>query len=359
MEELNTKHLEKNNTNTNDVLVDIPTSREEYLNDNVKTGYGSMNFRLPLPTNRKAENMRNKLVKLKDRDRSLNLWYLPSYDKEMIKHGKSIKSKTTVFLIHGSMANGLQYTSIVGDLMKLHYNIVVYDLYGCGASEKPHKYEAYNTLNHLEDLIAVYNMYNTEENILIGHSYGTSLIGKFIRFREECLTELKDAHDDHVDKVDNNKVILLGTAFDMEKGAHPIFKLPVCILNCLSSYLSDQFIKLAFSEATVEDNKKLMQMYNKENDMTVCKYFYQQFEWASADEWKALSTVDVLILQGKDDKITPTEKSDELFHFLQSNQSTNTRKEYKVLDECGHMILMEKSTEISELIAEFLKDSLE
>ena len=280
------------------------------------------------------------------------------------------------------MATYKQYYGIINGLLSYDYNIVTFDYYGCGDSDKPYHHDAYNTTNHHEDILAIYNKYHTTTNILIGHSYGTTQIARLLSKIDNTTNATSNTTSNTTNATtttssnttSNIKVILLGTAYQLPNGGHPIFKLPVCILSLLSSYLSSQFVKVAFSSNTSDDIKNISKSISGKNNMTVVKYFYTQFEWATSSDWEALKDIDVLILQGKDDLITTEDNSSELFHFLNSISSSsssdsgnsdgsgsgsgdctsNSRIVYTVIDDCGHMLLLEKAEAVTSAIIDFL-----
>jgi|LauGreSBDMM110SN_4_FD.fasta_scaffold123310_3 pimeloyl-ACP methyl ester carboxylesterase len=74
------------------------------------------------------------------------------------------------------MATYKQYYGLINGFMKFDYNIVTYDHYGCGDSDKPYIKESYNTNSHLDDFYFLFNKYSTEKNIIVGHSYGTCIV---------------------------------------------------------------------------------------------------------------------------------------------------------------------------------------
>ena len=161
----------------------------------------------------------------------------------------------------------------------------------------------------------------------------------------------------------NTKIVLLGSAYELPNGGHPIFKLPVCILSLLSSYLSKQFVKIAFSKKTTDTIKAISSSISGKNDMTICKYFYTQFEWVTSSEWEALCAYDVLLLQGKEDMITTEDNCNELYHFLKNKNTSSiiiindNRILYNVIEDSGHMILLEKADVVTNSIVDFLETS--
>ena len=58
--------------------------------------------------------------------------------------------------------------------------------------------------------------------------------------------------------------------------------------------------------------------------MYVCKAFYQQFEWAVAEQWRSVSKYPVLVCQGDDDKVTPITGAENLVKLLQEQFDSST-----------------------------------
>ena len=60
--------------------------------------------------------------------------------------------------------------------------------------------------------------------------------------------------------------------------------------------------------------------------MYVCKSFYQQFEWAEEQHWRAVSCLPVLICQGDEDVVTTMDGAQNLIKLLTHLQSKGTEK---------------------------------
>ena len=76
--------------------------------------------------------------------------------------------RATVFFVHGSMANYMQFEDLITKLRN-YYNVVAWDAYGCGGSDKPVGWEEYSADEHLEDVKAMIQKYKTSKNHLICH----------------------------------------------------------------------------------------------------------------------------------------------------------------------------------------------
>ena len=124
--------------------------------------------------------------------------------------------------------------------------------------------------------------------------------------------------------------------------------------------------------------------------MYVCKSFYQQFEWAEEQHWKAVSCLPVLICQGDDDTVTTMDGAQNLLKLLLHQNSTtdketitrgaeqatsttkvpvqplpqplpfknttNSESRFRlvVINKAGHSLLEEQPTQIASYMEEFI-----
>lgn len=189
------------------------------------------------------------------------------------------KKETTIFFIHGSMASFKQFDSLIQEYEQ-HFNVVAYDALGCGRSDKPADPliwgESHYTCNNLLlDFIEIWQRFSTAKNIIIGHSFGTALAAKFYRYLVAKLeTDISQLLG----------TILLGTTSSLPSGGHPIFYLPVWILDLMQESLSKSFAELAFSQNTDSKIISTSRQTSSQNKMYVCKSFYSNFVWADEDD---------------------------------------------------------------------------
>ena len=146
-------------------------------------------------------------------------------------------------------------------------------------------------------------------------------------------------------------VVLLGTTESLPPGGHPVFKLPICVLQLMRSYLSEGFLQRAFSPATPYERRvELAGVTSGKNEMYVCKFFYTNFTWAGASDWSALMCP-ALVLSGADDQITTVEGARSLFaHYF----ATDKRSRMVVLESAGHQLMQEKPEACADAIKDFL-----
>ena len=98
------------------------------------------------------------------------------------------KNHTSILLIHGSMASLEQYNYQFDYIIQNRpdINIIAYDTYGCGKSDKNlDDFEAYNTKELELDMLAVFDKFKRKKNIVVGHSYGTSMCLRLSYLRQD------------------------------------------------------------------------------------------------------------------------------------------------------------------------------
>ena len=180
----------------------------------------------------------------------LSLVEIDSTHKLNIMHSKcedDCASDTTIFFIHGSMGALTQFSDLIA-AYKGRVNIVAYDAIGCGESEKPTAHAAYSTEGLTANAIQIFDMYATAKNILVGHSYGTAQVARLCAHVHEQSTK-SEAPAAAISKIISG-IILLGTAAFFPKGgcsAFAIFSLPLFVLNPMQKWMSNSYVKMAYS----------------------------------------------------------------------------------------------------------------
>mmetsp|Transcript_12317 Transcript_12317/g.18671 ORF Transcript_12317/g.18671 Transcript_12317/m.18671 type:complete len:289 (-) Transcript_12317:200-1066(-) len=256
-----------------------------------------------------------------------------------LQYSRHSNSDTTLFFVHGSMASFVQFIDII-TAFQSDYNIVAYDYYGCGGSDKPVGWEEYSPDEHLTDLVCIVEKYKTAKNYFISHSFGTSqsirLYSRLRSMQALCI----------------DGIVLMGTTLDIPGGKAGLFMLPVFVLNWMQPYLSAKFIDMAFHENTPASVKDLAKMQSNMNEMHVCQAFYRQFKWCSMKEVEDIQCP-VLVLQGEGDRITPVEGARELYQVLQACNQCECSME--VLPNCGHQMMQEDAAAVISRISSFLE----
>ena len=107
---------------------------------------------------------------------------IKSFDGLNIKYWiqKKNPKKPFLFFIHGLGGNSTAWNNIIETLENLDYSMIKIDLRGHGMSDKPFKRKCYLLENHITDIRYILNKEKIGEAIFLGHSYGGSIILKYL-----------------------------------------------------------------------------------------------------------------------------------------------------------------------------------
>mmetsp|Transcript_63073 Transcript_63073/g.131101 ORF Transcript_63073/g.131101 Transcript_63073/m.131101 type:complete len:314 (+) Transcript_63073:281-1222(+) len=244
--------------------------------------------------------------------RSIHLLHLVAPDTK--DGGTPDSEKITYFFVHGSMATMQQFEGQITGLAATS-DIVAWDAYGCGKSPKPWEWDAYSHKEHYQDLETIFETYRGPRNVVVGHSYGASMA-----------LQLASAHARDQDKPIVS-VVCIGPGFGPKhypSGSIRLFRYPLVLLQLLAPLLRMGFLQRAVHAVTLErktaTHDRLVARILASaggNPMHVCKAFYQQMEWTTAEELAPLAAP-VLILVGEGDRMIPPAYSQALADTLLS-----------------------------------------
>jgi pimeloyl-ACP methyl ester carboxylesterase len=172
------------------------------------------------------------------------------------------KEPVTIFLIHGAMASWQQFRLIIPRLSE-HFHVVSFDAYGCGDSPKPkHDESAFATEELFEDLLEIYLRYKGPQNLLVGHSFGSSQIMRLAHYLQQS-----EAFHTHTRTYPNPPppsdllgLVLLASAYHVPDGGNPVFNLPLPVLNLIKPMISQVFKSKAIDKhadrVIIQDNAR-------------------------------------------------------------------------------------------------------
>ncbi|MHA1784334.1 MAG: alpha/beta fold hydrolase [Candidatus Helarchaeota archaeon] len=141
-----------------------------------------------------------------------------------------------------------------------------------------------------------------------------------------------------------NGIILIGTGAKLT------------VMQMIFDFLSsdyESFIKMgtsfAFSKKT--KNKELIKKYQEISKLT--QGFITRADFQACNQFDVMNEINkinlpALIITGSDDKLTPVKYANYLAQKIKS-------AEMHIIDEAGHLVNMEKSTEVNEIIERFLQ----
>jgi pimeloyl-ACP methyl ester carboxylesterase len=261
---------------------------------------------------------------------------------------------TTVFFIHGAGGRAEQWLELIKLFMHEcpHYHLVALDLAGHGRSWKPAAETdtgtdtVYTTASFVADVIAVFDQYCTDTNIIVGHSMGSTIAMQTVHYLQQRAVStssssssstttstatatatgtatVTDADADADVKLNDSScsstlrlpeisLVLIGTAASVPdaSGAN-IFCCCPCFLECLRPLISAKSRELIFApgiDASLVDREVRV---TNQNPMYVVRSMIRQLKWSTADIHNHI-TVPVLILQGDSDLLMPMESAQQL-----------------------------------------------
>mmetsp|Transcript_17483 Transcript_17483/g.29036 ORF Transcript_17483/g.29036 Transcript_17483/m.29036 type:complete len:293 (-) Transcript_17483:2985-3863(-) len=252
-----------------------------------------------------------------------------------------------VFL-HGTCASSLQYDGLLrslasglpaGTVLDCH----LYDAISCGKSPLLKDWEAYHTDQSVLDLKAIVDtkLDKSIPTIFVGHSYAPSVIIRYL----------------HSHGVPSNAkgCIFLSSAMagdlnPIPNGGHPIFMLPVFLLQCLQPSMTKSFVELAYHPNTSADLIQAANESNSGNDMYMAKAHHTHHLWITSDECASLhEKVAILVLHGKQDRILPADAGQCLADSVKA-------KRFVEVEETSHQVMEEKPAEVARHILDLLKE---
>mmetsp|Transcript_45392 Transcript_45392/g.106606 ORF Transcript_45392/g.106606 Transcript_45392/m.106606 type:complete len:308 (-) Transcript_45392:174-1097(-) len=263
--------------------------------------------------------------------------------------GASESERVTYFFVHGSMATMQQFEGQITALRDTS-EIVAWDMYGCGKSPKPYEWDAYSHKEQYQDLLTIYDTYAGKRNIVVGHSYGSSM-------SLQLASERGQQHEKPI-----LGVVTIGPGFGPShypSGSIKLFRYPLILLQLMAPLLRMGFKERAVHKETLErknpTHDRLVARIEASaggNPMHVCKAFYQQLDWATPEQIQRLTTP-VCIIVGEADKMTPPAYSHALEEQLASTETVPS-VELHLVPKTSHQVMQEQPEQVTDLILSFV-----
>jgi abhydrolase domain-containing protein 8 len=229
----------------------------------------------------------------------------------------AVAGGTTVFLVHGAGGRAEQWREVVPALLAAGHRVVRHDALGHGLSARPRRWRAYAGRELVADLQALVQRHGSARNVLVGHSYGTSIVLGALR---EGVAGIE-------------RVLLLAPpAPNPAPRALWLTYLPVPVLERLRPRLSAGFRAAAWGPDAPAPLVDAETAISDRNSLYVFKAQYRQ---RLAIDPASLSgiTQPVQVLAGEADRLTPPDGARALVAAL-------PRATLTLLPRCGHQILL-------------------
>jgi abhydrolase domain-containing protein 8 len=224
------------------------------------------------------------------------------------------------------------------------HEVIAFDWFGCGRSPKPNQWYAYGYETLRADLAAVVASYGSnvagqkKKNVLVAHSAGCSL----------SLAVVAAVRAQPSVTIDG--LCLLGALCAAIK-PHPVFYLPVVLLNLLQPKLSAGFEALALHEhtrqATTEEHRRVLALaasVNASNPMHMCKAYYRQYGAPTPDEVRQAGELvkSICLVVGENDQLVPLAGTEALKALLPADTPLH------VIPRTSHQMMQEDPGMCSE-----------
>ena len=267
--------------------------------------------------------------------------------------------KVQIVAVHGTCATQQQYQALldaIDDQGILHVDVVLYDCLGLAQSPvDTYDSTAYSNEEHWQDLQAISERFTSENlpTFFMGHSYGPSHIFNY-------LSAMGSSNGSSANRRNVKGLVLIATALRSEHltqpdGGHPIFKLPLFVLNCIQGYLTSSFLRLAVHPDNLPTLQTALQSDNQQNDMAVARAYHTNMQWRH--DVPSNFAISTLIVHGAQDQLIPVECGQHLHNFLQSS-STSSSSKLVVVETAGHLVQIEQASTVAKEITTFITQQL-
>jgi pimeloyl-ACP methyl ester carboxylesterase len=245
----------------------------------------------------------------------------------VIQHPTSDK---TAFLIHGLGGRGEQWRFQL-DLLKQDYTLIIPDLYGNGKSDKPKPDNNTYTFTEFDkDISVLFNKYASNDNIVMGHSYG----GTFA-------TSLTIKNQNKI-----SKLILIAPVPCAPSLSLPLmYRLPAPLLQLFRPLLEKEFQKAAFDPSTNPELVAEEMRANLTNPMYVISAMVAGMKDIPTTDATTLTTP-TLMLTGQHDQLIPPSVSTDYYRALPHH-------EFHSIDHAAHLIQLEQPAATNDLLRRF------
>ena len=248
--------------------------------------------------------------------------YLEVKDKKIFYALKESGKNKALIFIHGSGGNSNNWSHQLK--LDLDYDIISLDLPSHGKSSHFSELSLKLFVDILNKLIISLKY---KEVILCGHSLGGAVIQSY--------------YFTHPSRV--RALILVGTGGRLRVS-------PIILESLTNDY--QEFLKaLPFSVFYRKTSKDIVETYISESSTIGPDVTFQDFSICDKfDTLEKTSTINIpcLIIVGAEDKITPVKYS----NYFHENVNIN---EFKIIQEAGHMVMLEKSDEFNKVIQDFIQ----
>lgn len=240
--------------------------------------------------------------------------------------GGDAGANAAIFMCHGLGGRAEQWRSLWPRLAGSGAKLIAWDMPGHGHSPRLRGTAAYAGAAMAADFIELIEHYGTQRNFIIAHSYGAKL-GLFVlqRLREtgrEALIE---------------RVALLGAPHPGVSLASHLLRLPAWMLALMRRRLERAFRAAAWDASADASLVDYEERCARRNSLAVFKAVALQAPVVDIATLSQLA-VPVMLLCGDADRVTPLDHA-------RANARALRNAELRVLERCGHQVMLERPEE--------------
>ena len=248
-----------------------------------------------------------------------------------------------LIFIHGSCARMQQFVNQIRFFHEAGYEIVSYDAFGCGLSEKPTDSTAYVSKELYQDFLEVVNAFTVKKGVkaisIIGHSFGGIIALKYAASNESA-------------KSTSSIVAICPPSFSCTRLDTSIFKWPISLIWLIRPFMDSAASTLLFgpnaSPALIEQEKEA----SMRNPVHMFRSFYNGIdsEMFSLKSLGMVLHVPALLIGAEFDKFCPSESVKEYFDVFKDA----SKVQFEVAEGCGHQCIQENPEWVNLTLSGFI-----
>lgn len=239
-----------------------------------------------------------------------------------------------IFFIHGVGGSADLWYEQLQYFSKAGYEVVAPDLLGHGQSSAPSNPADYEFSELSYDLIYLFDRYHKKRNVLVGHSYGSSFCAVIACERARLVSKM-------VLIAGGGPVPLVGV------GSCDVFCLPTPLLSCIKPVFLSMYERRAYNSQRARSMKKKFKAFSA--PPFVLKAVMAGQVWEEGDEsYHQELMVPALLIYGAQDKFVTLEEEQWMQEAIYSSS-------LEVIQDAGHMVMVESPVKVNWLIHNFLQ----
>ncbi len=245
------------------------------------------------------------------------------------------QAQTVVFFCHGAGGRSAQWRSLWPLLAGWNAHFIAWDMPGHGQSPRPLDSATYAGTEMAGDFIELLERFGRKRNLIVSHSYGAKLTLAVLQ------TLQSQGRANRIERA-----ALLGSPAPAQAwAATGLLRLPAWLLGLFRKKLERGFRAAAWHESASAQLIDEEERHSRRNSLRVFKALALQapvLDVAMLDQLK----LPVLLLTGVADNLTP-------IRAAQAVASALPNAQLRVLERCGHQVMLEQPEETAALLASF------